>query len=823
MERETKFVDVIIPIAIPNLLTYRIPHSMSEFIRVGQRVVVQLGRSKMYTAIVNEVHARVPQKYEAKYIESILDESPIVTSTQLAFWKWMASYYMCTLGEVASTALPSSLKLASETKILLQEHYRELDDSILTDKEFLILEGLEIHGEMNLVEIAELLDQKAVMPLIKSMIDKRFVITVEDLKLRYKPKTAEFVYLHPSLHNEEKLQEAFSQIENRAPKQLEMLLAYLREDPDYQLGVSKVKLQKMVNGDAQLSKKLVEKEVFEIRVREIGRLSEYQLELEKDKELSEDQERALKEIKQSFEKKDVCLLYGVTGSGKTEVYVSLIRETLERGEEVLYLIPEIALTTQLIKRLQKYFGNQVGVFHSKFNVQERAEIWLNTLKSGDSQSKLIVGARSSLFLPFNKLGLIIIDEEHENSFKQYDPAPRYHARDSSVVLAKMHGAKVLMGSATPSIESFWNAEKDRYGIVEMSSRYGNILLPEVQCADIRSELKRKTMKNHFTSFLLEQMDETLKKGQQIILFQNRRGYSPLWQCSTCGWVPHCTRCDVSLTYHKRVHHLNCHYCGYTIEPPKTCEVCGNHDLKLLGFGTEKIEEELALHFPDAKAARMDLDTTRSKHAYQEIIGAFEEKEIDILVGTQMVTKGLDFEHVGLVGILNADLLLNFPDFRSFERAFQLMTQVAGRAGRKHERGKVVVQTYTPDHWVIRKVMDHDFESLYKQELIERLNFQYPPFFRLIKLTLKHKDEKIVRASSIDLGQALRLKLEERVIGPETPYIGRINNQYLRNIMIKIERNTSPATVKDYIKACIAQLVSHPDYKALRVVLDVDPV
>lgn len=823
MERETKFVDVIIPIAIPNLLTYRVPHSMSEYIQVGQRVVIQLGRSKMYTAIVNEVHNRVPENYTAKYVESILDEFPIVTTTQLKFWEWMATYYMCTLGEVASVALPSSLKLASETKVKLREESRELDSSVLNDKEFLILEGLEIHGEMSLVEISELLDQKAVMPLVNSMIGNGFVSTVEELKLKYKPKTEEIVKLHPALHEESHLQEVFEQIEKRAPKQLEILLAYLREDPAYDQGVQKLKLQKMVGADAQLTKKLVEKGVFEVEERELGRFGAYEDELMQVKELSEEQQEALQKVKEQHQSKDVCLLYGVTGSGKTEIYVSLIKEALERGEQVLYLLPEIALTTQLIKRLQKYFGDQVGVFHSKFNMQERAEVWYNTLQARPDKPNLIVGARSSLFLPFQNLGLIIVDEEHETSFKQFDPAPRYHARDSAVVLAKLHKAKVLMGSATPAIETFWNTEKGRFGLVELSTRYGGVLLPEIQCADIRAELKKRTMKNHFTQFLLNEIEETLKNDQQVILFQNRRGYAPLWQCSTCGWVPQCTRCDVSLTYHKKAHHLNCHYCGYTIDPPKTCQVCGNHDLKLLGFGTEKIEEELALYFPDHKAARMDLDTTRSKHAYQEIIGAFEDGEIDILVGTQMVTKGLDFERVGLVGVLNADLLLNFPDFRSFERAFQLMTQVAGRAGRKKERGKVIIQTYTPDHWVIRKVMDHDYEGLYKQELVERLNYQYPPYFRLVKLTLKHRDERTVKEASIDLGNALREKLAERVIGPETPYIGRINNQYLRNIMIKIERNASPGAVKKFLHSCILTLQTHPDYKSLRVVVDVDPI
>ncbi|MCH2198699.1 MAG: primosomal protein N' [Flavobacteriales bacterium] len=816
------FIDVVIPIAIPNLLTYRVPRELEGYVQFGQRVVVQLGRSKLYTAVVHRVHDQPPQAYEAKYIESLLDEVPIVTKKQMRLWEWMAEYYMCTLGEVLGSALPSSLKLASETKIVAHPDIEELDASSLTDREFLLMEALELRKVLEIAEVAEILEIKTVQPIIKSLIEKGFATTEEELKHRYKPKTEERLSLHPRLENEDLLSEVFDQLEKRARKQSELLLCYLRERETQGHSIGKVALQKMAGADSTVAKKLIEKEVFVTETVEIDRIGPFKGEHQEIKDLSEDQQRALQEIKDHYEDKDVVLLHGVTGSGKTEVYVKLIEECIARGEQVLYLLPEIALTTQLIQRLQKYFGDQIGVFHSKFNQQERAETWKRTMSGEANSYSIIMGARSSVFLPFRKLGLVIVDEEHESSFKQYDPAPRYNGRDAGVVLGMLHKAKVLLGSATPSIESYFNTTEGRYGLVEMKHRFGGVVLPEILTANIRKELQRKTMKSHFTSFLLEEMKEALERDEQIILFQNRRGYSPFWQCHTCGWVPECDRCDVSLTYHKHVHHLNCHYCGYTSSPPLKCQACGSHDLRSVGFGTEKIEEDLKELFPEARVARMDLDTTRSKNAYQNILRSFDQHEIDILVGTQMVTKGLDFERVSLVGVLNADQMLKFPDFRAYERAFQLMTQVAGRAGRKHKRGKVIIQTYDPEHWVIHQVIDNDYDAMYRREVIERKEYKYPPHTRLIKLNMRHRNEGFLRASAHELAAQLRQHLGDRVVGPEAPYVARINNQYHQNILLKVERTASPAQFKKVLQDTIDNFRQDKEKRAIRFVPDVDP-
>ena len=538
-------------------------------------------------------------------------------------------------------------------------------------------------------------------------------------------------------------------------------------------------------------------------------------------ELNEDQSRALVEVTELWEEKEVVLLHGVTGSGKTEVYVKLIHQVIAQGKQALYLLPEIALTTQIINRLKRYFGDRVGVYHSKFNQNERVEIWRDVLAHQRGKYDVILGARSASLLPFSNLGVVIVDEEHETSYKQFDPAPRYQARDLAMVLARLHGAKTLLGSATPAIESYWNAKQGYFGLVEMTRRFGNVQMPEIQCADMRKELKDKRMKGVFTEMLLEHIREALKNKEQVILFQNRRGYSPIWQCHMCGDIPQCKSCDVSLTYHKASHQLKCHYCGYAKTPPSTCGVCGSNDLRMLGMGTEKIEEEIAIHFPGIRVQRMDLDTTRSKNAYQRIITEFENRELDILVGTQMVTKGLDFDNVSLVGVLNADQMINFPDFRSFERAFHLMAQVAGRAGRKRKRGKVIIQTNNPTHWLLPMVMEGDYEGLYRHEEIERRKFLYPPFYRLIRLTLKHKESDKVYQASEELAKRLFERLGQRVIGPETPYISRIRNQFLRNILIKIERESSPAAAKEIITDKINEL-KQGEYKGVRVVVDVDP-
>lgn len=820
MSRKTYFVDVILPLAIPNLYSYRVPFELNDYIKIGQRVVVPLGRGKQYTAIVAKIHEEVPA-YSTKYIMYILDQFPIVTSTQLKFWKWIADYYMCHIGEVMIAALPSSLKLASETNVLLNDDFSSHQN--LSEDEFLIVEALELREVLSLKEIGEILNKKTVYPVIKRMIDKGIVSVEEELKERYKPKTDKFVHLNPSIETEEDLENIINSL-SRAKKQQEVVLAYLHlsnhfENPQI---VRKSELIDKANASSSILRALYDKEILIEEEIEVGRLEKHEDDLIKAKSLSEGQQKAHDEILNIFKEKDICLLHGVTGSGKTEIYVSLIKKVIAEGKKVLYLLPEIALTTQIISRLKKIFGDQIAVYHSKFSSNERVEIWNETLNKNSSFSVLL-GARSAIFLPIENIGLIVVDEEHENSFKQYDPAPRYNARDSAMVLAKMHNAKVLFGSATPAMESMWAAEQDKYGLVTLNKRFGDVQLPEVQCADIKDAKRKKKMFGIFSEYLLENIKEALDNKEQVILFQNRRGYSPKWSCEVCNWTPMCTRCDVSLTYHKFSHKLSCHYCGYSLTPPNKCENCGSTELKMVGFGTEKIEEELSLHLNrKVNIQRMDLDTTRSKYAYQNIISDFENRQIDVLVGTQMVTKGLDFDNVSLVGILNADDMLYYPDFRAFERAYQLMTQVSGRAGRSKKRGKVIIQTHNPDHWIIQRVMQNDYDGMYKQELYERKTYLYPPFFKIIKLTIRHKDKDFVDKASDHLAKVLGAKFGNRLLGPEYPVIPRIKNYYNKIITLKFERDVSMKKIKEFIREQLNDF-AQSDYKSVRVKIDVDPM
>lgn len=823
VERETKFIDVILPLAIPNLYTYRIPFELNEYLVIGQRVVVPFGKNKLYTAIVRQIHQQ-PPGYTTRYIESILDQYPIVTMHQLKLWDWIAEHYMCHVGEVMVAALPSSLKLASETKILLNES-STIDLSRLTDQEFLIKDALELREMLSLTEISEILDRKTVYPIVKSLIDKGVVVVEEEIKDVYRPKIEKYVCLAEKYQTEDKVEEVFD-ILKRAVKQQDLFMAYLQMSDFFgeRKEVKKNELLKSTNAGSSMIKGLYDKGILEESEVEIGRFKQYQGDRNEVKKLTSEQTRALGEIEEKFKEKDICLLHGVTGSGKTEVYVELINKYISQGKKVLYLLPEIALTTQIINRLRKYYGDKIGIYHSKFSSNERVEVWNAVLHNKLHKYDVVLGARSGVFLPFKNLGLIIVDEEHETSFKQYDPAPRYHARDTAMVMAKMHGAKVLLGSATPSIETKYAAGQGSFGLVEMHKRFGDIQLPEIQCADIKKHKLKKKMHGIFSEFLLNEMKETLERKEQIILFQNRRGYAPRWTCETCGWVPMCTRCDVSLTYHKYTHKLNCHYCGYTIAPPNRCGACGSTEIKMVGFGTEKIEEEISIYLnKEVKVQRMDLDTTRSKFAYQNIINDFENREIDILVGTQMVTKGLDFDNVALVGILNADDMLFYPDFRAFERAYQLMAQVSGRAGRKKRRGKVIIQTHTPEHWIIQKVMENDYQGMYEQEIYERKNYQYPPFFRMIRLTIRHKDKDIADAASSELVRMLSEKLGNRILGPEYPSVPRIKNVYNKLVTIKFERNASMKKVKEFLLDKLANMKQMPKFKSVRVKIDVDPM
>ena len=824
-ERKTLFADIVLPVPIRNEFTYRVPFELNERIFPGARVVVPFGRSKLITGIVSSIHENIPKEYQARYIEYLLDDQPIITPEQYSFWKWISTYYMAPIGDVMNAALPANFKLASETKIVLHPDF-SLDYKLLTEREKDIVVALELRETLDLKEISELVGIKTIQPVVKALIDKKVVLSLEDLNDKFTPKTAIFVRLSDSYSDEQSLNEFIETIEQNKSKdkQLQTLLTLIHLSTDKRGNSHTVLRKDLIDQGISLSSiNTLEKQGILLQEKmEISRLDSDDSNGQEFKALSAAQETALQETHQAFKEKKVALLHGVTGSGKTEIYVQLIQEHLDLGKQVLFLLPEIALTTQLIQRLSVYFGDQIGVYHSRFNQNERVEIWNHVLNNDPNRFRIVLGARSSIFLPFRDLGLIIVDEEHESSFKQYDPSPRYNARDCSIVLGALHKANVVLGSATPSIESYFNAKSDKYKLITLNDRFGNVQLPEILCANTRKEYKQKSMQSHFSTFLIDHVREALNLNEQVILFQNRRGYTPLWMCEICNWTPKCKNCDVSLTYHKHSNNLKCHYCSYTTKPIGTCAACGSNRLKMLGFGTEKIEDELSLMFPEKVVKRLDLDTTRSKNAYATILNDFDHGAIDILIGTQMVTKGLDFDNVNLVGILDADMLLNRADFRAFERSFQLMTQVAGRSGRRKKRGKVIVQTGDPDHWVIQKVIAHDYIGFYESEIIERANYFYPPYYKIMELTLKHKDENLLNRAANDLASTLRESFKERVLGPEFPIVKRINNLFLKKITLKIERDATDKKVKERVQKIIDDFYSVPVNKSIRTIINVDP-
>ena len=825
-ERLTLFVDVLLPVPIHQVFSYRVPLEFNELVQFGIRVIVPFGKNKLLTGVITRVHQEIPTNYQAKYVEYLLDESPIINIKQFQFWNWISDYYLAPIGDVMNAALPANFKLASETKIILHPEFDKNIDQ-LDDRDAEIVEALTIREELDLKELSEIVGIKTIQPIIKRLIDRRIVISKEEINQRYTPKTISCIVLNGNYTNENELEIYIAELEKQAKneKQVALLLFHINEAMQGGSLMQPVPKKKFTDAGLSVStlNTLEKKGILKTERFQIDRLLTVSKEELAFKALTVPQNTALEEIRTAFETKQVTLLHGVTGSGKTEIYVQLIQEYLDNGKQVLFLLPEIALTTQLIQRLSSYFGEQVGVYHSRFNQNERVEIWNKVLQNDFKQFRIIIGARSSVFLPFQNLGLIIVDEEHESSFKQYDPSPRYNARDASIVLANLHEAKVLLGTATPSLETYYNAKNGKFALVELLERYKGLKLPEVLCADLKSERRLKNMQSNFSSFLVNEMREAFNKEEQIILFQNRRGYTPSWTCEVCAWTPKCTNCDVSLTYHKFGNILKCHYCSYTTAPIGTCKACGSNRLKMNGFGTEKVEDDLALIFPDKVIKRLDLDTTRSKNAYEEILDDFDNRKIDVLIGTQMVTKGLDFDNVSLVGILDADMLLNRPDFRAYERSYQLMSQVAGRAGRKEKRGKVIIQTANPDHWVIQLVQEHNYQEFYKQEIIERQLFFYPPFYKMIGFTLKHKDENEVARASIELGNALREIFKERVLGPDSPLIKRIQNLFLKEIRLKIERTAPEKKVKEKIKAIIDQFYVKTENKSVRVVIDVDPL
>ena len=812
------FVDIILPIPIENLFTYSITQAESEFLKNGMRVSVPFGKSKIYTGIVGEIHTEPPVLYDAKEIHQILDEEPIVNEKQIELWQWISKYYMCTIGEVMRAALPNAFILESETIVNLNK-VTIIDDADLKDDEFLVYQALNQQPTLKIQEISSILNKKNVLPIIKRLIEKDAITVDEEIYEKYKPKYVRYVKLNESYSSEAALTDLL-EILSRAPKQREVVLSLFTLTAKTKKPIKVTELVEASGSSSAIIKTLIDKDILKEYHIQTDRVEYDGDENEASKALNEHQERALNEITESFKTQKTVLLHGVTSSGKTEVYVKLIESVLSENKQVLYLLPEIALTTQLVSRLQDYFGEQVAVFHSKYSPNERVEVWNNVLHDSP-KARIVLGARSSIFLPFNDLGLIIVDEEHEQSFKQFDPAPRYHARDTAIVLAHIHKAKTLLGSATPSLESYYNAKENKYGIVEINRRYNNVQMPEIELVDIKEKHKKKRMKGHFSDRMIEEIQLTLDEGHQVILFQNRRGYSPIVECNTCGHSPQCTNCDVSLTYHQYRNQLRCHYCGYTMSMQVKCLACGVKDLNTKGFGTEQIEAELKTLFPKRTIGRMDLDTTRGKYGYEKIITALEQQEIDILVGTQMLTKGLDFRNVKLVGIMNADNLINFPDFRAHERSFQLMQQVSGRAGRTEKRGKVLIQTYNPHHKIVQQVSTNDYKAMFEEQLQDRYNFKYPPFYRLIKITLRHRDYDRVDMASEWFAKSLRQVFKANVLGPEYPPVSRIRNQYNKNILIKIPQQQSLNKTKDAINKINTSFNAVKNFRPVRVIINVD--
>ena len=819
------YVDVLLPLPLANWYTYSLPESLEGQVQTGSRVIVSFGPKKFYTALVANVHYCPPEGYEIKDVTEVLDTRPILLPQQFRLWKWMASYYLCTMGDVYKAALPSGMKLESETIVTANPDYEATTP--LAPREQQVLDLLAQDPEQCITQLEKRTDAtRNILPVINSLLAKGAISVKEELKRNYKPKTEIRVKLSPDCQTEERLHQLFDEL-GRTPKRLALLMKYLElsgffTDKASLREVSKKELLTRADATPTIFNGLVEKGIFETYLYEVGRLDREQTRTVAINPLNPAQQAAYDAILSHFREKNVCLLHGVTSSGKTEIYIHLIRQAIENGQQVLYLLPEIALTTQITERLKRVFGGRIGIYHSKFPDAERVEIWQKQLRP-EGHYDIILGVRSSVFLPFHNLRLIIVDEEHETTYKQQDPAPRYHARDTAIMLASIYGAKVLLGTATPSIDSYHNALAGKYGLVALNERYKDIRLPEIRIVDIKELARKKMMNGPFSPELLAAVRQALERHEQVILFQNRRGFAPMIECKVCGWVPKCKNCDVSLTYHKGLNQLTCHYCGYTYAVPRSCPACGSVELVNRGFGTEKIEDNIREIFPDAKVARMDLDTTRSRSAYERIIADFEAGKTHILIGTQMVSKGLDFDHVSVVGILNADNMLNYPDFRAHERAFQLMAQVAGRAGRRDKRGLVILQTKSPDLPVIHQVVTNDYKQMYEDQTAERKLFHYPPFCRFIYVYLKHRKEDVVTQAADTLAAWLRTAFGNKVLGPDKPPVGRIQMLFIKKIVIKLDLNMSGTKVRDYLLSVQRQLIEDERFRSLVVYYDVDPV
>ncbi|MDR1653226.1 MAG: primosomal protein N' [Prevotellaceae bacterium] len=820
---DKKYVSVILPLPLRRVFTYSVPAFLAERVRVGMRAVVPFGAKKLYTSIVQIVHTQAPvADYAVKDIVGLLDDKPIVRHPQLQFWQWIAQYYCAAIGEVYQAAVPSGLKLQSETQITVNADFEA--DTALSEREYKILDVLADQKPKSINELAKYTDIKNVMPTVTKLLNVGAIYVSENIFEKFKEKKEKFVKINDELLANNNLERIFTEL-NRYPKQLDLLMKMidfskcLTKRP---LEISKKELLFKSHSSEAILRSLSAKNIFEIYEKKIGRLDLSAVSTTPMSPLNDFQQRAYNDICSQFVEKQVVLLSGVTSSGKTEIYIHLIKKCIEQGNQALLLVPEIALTTQLTSRLKSIFGNRTGVYHSKFSDAERVEVWNHLIN--DQTYDLIIGVRSSVFLPFRKLGLVIVDEEHELSYKQFDPAPRYNARNVAIVLAGMHGAKTLLGTATPAIESYRNAKTGKFGLVEINERFGQIQMPEIQIVDTKEAYRKKEMRGFFSEMLLEKMSAALHNGMQIILFQNRRGYAPYMQCSACGFVVHCKNCDVSLTIHRHTNSLTCHYCGYTENITSVCPACHTQgEMSAKGFGTEKIEDEIGKIFPQARVARMDMDTTRSRKNYESLIHDFENHKIDILVGTQMVSKGLDFENVSLVGVLNADNLLNFPDFRAAERAFQMLVQVSGRAGRRKTRGTVIIQTSEPQNPVIMQIMNNDYQNMFATQIAERRTFCYPPFVRLIQVSVRHKDENKTKQAADCLSEIMRQSFGDRVLGPNNPVIARIKNLYIKQILLKIEIAASAEKAKQLVTEQITATLNMQDFRSVSITMDIDPM
>ena len=809
------FVEVILPLPLPKLYTYRINEDEAHFLQMGMRVAVSFGKSKVYTALVHKVHTNEPT-YETKDIEYILDETPIVTPEQITHWQWIADYYMCTLGEVIKSALPSAFLLESETIIEIAE--KDLNSNLFSDDEFQVYEALHYKTALKGSEVSKIIPKKKTLKVIKSLVEKGAARISERIFEKYVPKLLKFIRLAEDYQSQEGLQKALELL--KGEKQKKLIMAYFNYINREVLPLKVEKLLEEAKVSNAVLKSVVEKGILEIYYLQKDRVSFAGSEILAKKTLNNIQNEALYQVQQQFQTKNTVLLQGVTASGKTEIYIELINQYLKKGKQVLYLLPEIALTIHIINRLKKHFGKNLSVYHSKYNTNERVEVWNNVLNNC-SKAQLVVGVRSSVYLPFKDLGLVVIDEEHDSSYRQFDPAPRLQARDSAIMLANLFKAKTLLGTATPSIESMHNVKIGKYGFVYLSKRYANFLPPIIELIDIKDKQHRKRMNGHFSDILIEEMTNTLSQGKQVLLFQNRRGYAPIVQCMHCGTVPQCPHCDVSLTFHHSSNQLRCHYCGYAIPMPKTCIACGSVDLKTKGFGTEQISKELEILFPQVAIDRMDQDTTNGKYGYEKILAKFEQQETQILVGTQMISKGLDFENIGLVGVMNADALIHSPDYRAYERSFQLLLQVSGRAGRSAQRGKVLIQTYNPQHPVIQQVLQNDFKGMYQNQIEERQSFSYPPFVQMIKITLKHTNFNRTNEGAEWFANALKEAFASKkgieILGPEFPLISRIRNEYMKDVLVKVKPSElSIHHTKEQIKRIETSFQSISNFRAIRV-------